>query len=52
VGTDTEHNPSIELRGEWHYEFLDHWTFSIKGLIHRSKLWDAEGVWADLRYQF
>lgn len=52
VGTDTEHNPSIELRGEWHYEFLDHWTFSIKGLIHRSKLWDAEGVWADIRYQF
>jgi len=52
VGTDTEHNPSIELRGEWHYAFLDHWTFSIKGLIHRSKLWDAEGMWADLRYQF
>lgn len=52
VGTDTEHNPSIELRGEWHYEFLDHWTFSIKGLIHRSKLWDAEGVWADIKYQF
>jgi len=52
AGTDTEHNPSIELRGEWHYEFLDHWTFSIKGLIHRSKLWDAEGVWADIRYRF
>jgi len=52
VGTDTEHNPSIEFRGEWHYEFLDHWTFSIKGLIHRSKLWDAEGAWADIEYQF
>lgn len=52
AGTDTEHNPSIELRAEWHYEFLDHWTFSFKGLIHRSKLWDAEGIWADLRYQF
>jgi len=52
VGTDTEHNPSIEFRGEWHYEFLDHWTFSIKGLIHRSKLWDAEGAWADFKYQF
>lgn len=52
VGTDTEHNPSIELRGELHYEFLDHWKFSIKGLIHRSKLWDAEGAWVDLRYQF
>ncbi|MFH1954311.1 MAG: tetratricopeptide repeat protein [Pseudomonadota bacterium] len=52
LGTDTEHNPSVELRGEWHYEFLNHWTFSIKGLIHRSQLWDAEGIWADIRYQF
>jgi len=52
LGTDTENNPSVALRGEWHYEFLDHWTFSIKGLIHRSKLWDAEGLWADIRYQF
>jgi len=52
TGTDTEHNPSVELRGGWHYEFLDHWTFSFKGLIHRSKLWDAEGIWADIRYQF
>ncbi len=52
VGTDTEHNPSVEVRGGWHYEFLNHWTFSIKGLIHRSKLWDAEGAWADIKYQF
>lgn len=52
LGTDTEHNPSVELRAEWHYEFFNHWTFSIKGLIHRSKLWDAEGIWADIRYQF
>jgi tetratricopeptide (TPR) repeat protein len=52
AGTDTEHNPSVELRAEWHYEFYDHWIFGIKGLVHRSKLWDAEGIWADLRYQF
>lgn len=52
LGTDTEHNPSVALRGGWHYDFLDHWTFSIKGLIHRSKLWDAEGIWAEIRYQF
>lgn len=52
LGTDTEHNSSVELRGEWHYEFLNHWTFSITGLIHRSQLWDAEGMWADIRYQF
>lgn len=52
LGTDTESNPSVEFRGEWHYEFFNHWTFSIKGLIHRSSLWDAEGIWADIRYQF
>ena len=52
LGTDTESNPSVALRGKWHYEFLDHWTFNITGLIHRSQLWDAEGIWADIRYQF
>ena len=52
LGTDTESNPSVELRGGWHYEFLNHWTFSITGLIHRSQLWKAEGMWADIRYQF
>ena len=52
LGTDTESNPSVALRGKWHYEFLDHWTINITGLIHRSQLWDAEGIWADIRYQF
>jgi hypothetical protein len=52
LGTDTESNPSVELRGEWHYEFLNHWTFSITGLIHRSQSWDAEGMWGSIRYQF
>ncbi|MBW2708363.1 MAG: tetratricopeptide repeat protein [Deltaproteobacteria bacterium] len=52
LGTDTESNPSVELRGEWHYEFFNHWTLNITGLIHRSQLWDAEGMWADIRYQF
>lgn len=52
LGTDTEDNPSGELRAAWHYDFLDHWTISLKGLIHRSRLWDAEGLWADIRYHF
>ncbi len=52
LGMDTEHNPSMEFEGGWHYQFLNHWTFNLKGLIHRSKLWDAEGIWADIRYQF
>ncbi len=52
LGADTEHNPSLQLTGDWHYDFLDHWTFKIEGLIHRSELWDAEGVWIKLRYRF
>jgi tetratricopeptide (TPR) repeat protein len=52
VATDTEHNPSAEFRGEWHYDFLNHWTVSLKGMIHCSRLWDAEGIWADIQYRF
>jgi hypothetical protein len=52
VGTDTEHNPSVAVRGEWHVEFLDHWTLHVNGLIHRSELWDAESVGMTLRYRF
>jgi tetratricopeptide (TPR) repeat protein len=49
---DTESNPGVNLEGEWHYEFKDHWMATLKGLVYESKLWDAYGVWASLRYQF
>lgn len=52
VGTDTDDNPSVRLEGEWHYEFSDHWTVEVKGLLHDSRQWDATGAWMTLKYQF
>ena len=49
---DTESNPGVNLEGEWHYEFKNHWTAALKGQVYQSRLWDAYGVWASLRYQF
>lgn len=49
---DTENNPGVNLEGEWHYEFKNHWTAALKGQVYQSRLWDAYGVWASLRYQF
>lgn len=52
LGTDTEHNPSIQVTGDWHWDIREDWAVEIQGLIHRSELWDAEGLWANLRYRF
>ncbi len=52
VGTDSENNPAIQFGAEWHFEFTDNWTIDIKGIIHRSYEWDAEGLWASLKYRF
>ncbi|NGX49376.1 MAG: Beta-barrel assembly-enhancing protease [Candidatus Anoxychlamydiales bacterium] len=51
-GTDSEENPTISFEGEYHLEFFDHWTLGIKGIIHRSLLWDSESIRAELKYQF
>ncbi len=52
LGTDSEDNPSIKLTGGWHYEFLHRWTLKLSCQIHRSDLWDAEGLWAGLLVRF
>lgn len=52
TGTDSEHNASIRAEGEWRYEFRSHWAVGIRGIIHRSRDWDAEGLLADLSYRF
>ncbi len=52
LATDTEHNPSVQLTGGWHWDFLDEWALEVQGLIHRSDLWDAEGLWANISYRF
>jgi tetratricopeptide (TPR) repeat protein len=51
-GADSENNPSVKLEGEWHHEFYEHWTISLKGMIHSSPQWNASGLWAFIKYQF
>lgn len=51
-GDDNVNNPSIELSFAWKHEFERHWGIELKGLIHRSPLWNAEGGWATLTYRF
>ncbi|OPY72943.1 MAG: tetratricopeptide repeat protein [Syntrophorhabdus sp. PtaU1.Bin058] len=51
-GTDSENNPSAKIEGEIHHEFSKHWTVGLKALWHSSPQWDANGLWAVLRYQF
>jgi tetratricopeptide (TPR) repeat protein len=52
AGDDSVDNPSIELSVGWKHEFARHWGVELKGLIHRSKQWNAEGAWASLSYRF
>ncbi|MEI8173097.1 MAG: tetratricopeptide repeat protein [Deltaproteobacteria bacterium] len=51
-GTDSSSNAAVRLEGEWHYEFYDHWSVGIKGTIHRSREWDADGLFGNIKYQF
>lgn len=51
-GTDNTNNPSIAALLEWKHEFDCHWGFELKGLIHRSRQWNAEGFWGTLSYRF
>ncbi len=43
---------SLQVEGEWHYEFYKHWTVGAKGMIYRSQVWDADAVWGMVQYQF
>lgn len=52
LGTDNEDNPHVQLAGEWRRDLLDRWSLEVRGLVHRSDLWDAEGLWTTLRYRF
>jgi len=52
VGAESTGNPSVRLEGEWQYEFYRHWTVGLKGMIHRSREWDADGLWAAVNYRF
>lgn len=49
---DTARNPSLQLSFEWRRDFFCHWGFEIKGMIHQSRLWNAEGAWVTAYYRF
>lgn len=50
--SDNVNNPSIEAIVEWRYDFDEHLGTSLKGMIHRSNQWNAEGFWGTLFYRF
>lgn len=52
VGTDSENNLSARFEAEWHYEFYERWLLSLKGMINRSREWDAIGGSLDMKYRF
>ncbi len=51
-GTDSDNNPAAKIEAELHHQLHDHWTISIKGMLHSSPQWSANGLWATLKYQF
>jgi len=52
VGTDSENNLSARLEAEWHYEFYERWLLSLKGMLNRSREWDAIGGSLIMKYRF
>ena len=52
TGTDTEGNAMAALEAAWHHEFAQRWAVDLRGLVHRSREWDAQGLWFHLSYRF
>ncbi|MFO7802799.1 MAG: hypothetical protein R6V55_10930 [Desulfovermiculus sp.] len=52
AGTDTDSNPSIELKGTYTLDFTQHWRLELEGMLHESQDWDAQSVLAGVRYRF
>lgn len=52
AGTDSEHNPALNLEGRWHHEFTPRLTLALSGSLHRSSEWKAEGLAVYLNYAF
>jgi len=50
AGTDSDDNPGLRLEGEYRFDFTPRWTLTFQGLLHRSRQWDAEGLWLGLEY--
>mgnify|MGYP000629376753 CR=1 FL=1 len=52
VGTDSDGNPGVRMEGAYHFDFAKQWSLIAQGLIHRSRQWDAEGLWLGVGYRF
>jgi len=51
-GTDSESNRSVRLEAEWLYEFHQRWGLAVKGMIHRSREWDAQSLLGEVSLRF
>jgi tetratricopeptide (TPR) repeat protein len=49
---DNVNNPGVEIVVEWKHEFYRHFGIDVKGLLHRSRQWNAEGFWGTLFYRY
>lgn len=52
TNTDTDANPGLRLEGEYQVDLGRGWSLNLQGLLHRSRQWDAEGIWVGLEYRF
>ena len=52
VGTDTESNPSLELKGTYSLDFAENWTLELEGMVHESRDWDARALHLGVKYRF
>ena len=52
VGTDTESNPSLELKGTYSLDFAENWKLELEGMVHESRDWDARALHLGVKYRF
>lgn len=52
LSDDNDSNLGWALEAAWHNQFAEHWDAEVRGLVHRSRQWDANGVWLNLGYRF
>jgi len=51
-GDDSDDNPFIRTSLAWHWEFKEHWTWDIEGMLHQSDQWKANALITGLSYRF
>lgn len=51
-GTDSESNGSVQFDASWHYEFKERWTVGLRGMVHRSREWDANSLLGEVSWRF